>query len=425
MTLKPGTLESWRGQIFLAAWTLYAGYYICRKDMAETAGGSLSHLAVSLACFGLTYAIGQVAGGTLADRYGARRTALAGAAISVSCTLLLAWLSRPALALVLQLGNGLGQGFGWPSLLKLIGASFKRGERDRVLGWWSSSYILGGLLATSLTAWLVDHAGFAVQSGIQPAYIVSSAILFCAAVFFYATTRGVPDPLFPSKRGLSTDSRATQAHEWSVLLRNRRVQIISCMYFFLKMTRYTLLFWLPHYLISGFGYSVHGAEHTASYFEFCGFLGPLAVGYAAQRWFRNRHMALGASMLFTLAFVCLLHPMLAESGWFGMVVSISLMGILIHGADLLMSGMAVLDAVPERLHGRATGLVNGFGSIGQVISPLLATIFVARLGWTQLFDLFVFFALIAGSICAFGAHLTPPLTPPTNRSVLETAEQPL
>jgi len=117
--------------------------------------------------------------------------------------------------------------------------------------------------------------------------------------------------------------------------------------------------------------------------------------------------------------------MLAESGWFGMVVSISLMGILIHGADLLMSGMAVLDAVPERLHGRATGLVNGFGSIGQVISPLLATIFVARLGWTQLFDLFVFFALIAGSICAFGAHLTPPLTPPTNRSVLETAEQPL
>ena len=423
MTLKPGTLESWRGQIFLAAWTLYAGYYICRKDMGETAGGSL-HFAVSLACFGLTYALGQVVGGTLADRYGARRIALAGAAISISCTLLLAWFSQPVPALLLQLGNGLGQGFGWPSLLKLIGASFRRGERDRVLGWWSSSYILGGLLATSLTAWLL-HTGFAVHFGFHPAYFFSSAILFCAAVFFYATTKGVPDRLFPLKPGLSTGSRPTQAHDWSLLLRNRNVQMISSMYFFLKMTRYTLLFWLPHYLISGFGYSVHGAEHTASYFELCGFLGPLAVGYATQRWFRNRRMALGATMLFTLAFVCLLHPMLAESGWFGMVVSISLMGILIHGADLLMSGMAVLDAVPERLHGRATGLVNGFGSIGQVISPLLATLFVARLGWVQLFDLFVFFALVAGSICAFAAHLDLSLTPPPNRSVLETADQPL
>jgi sugar phosphate permease len=429
MTLKPGTLESWRGQIYLAAWTLYAGYYFCRKDMGEAVGGS--HFAVSLACFGLTYAVGQIVGGALADQYGPRRTALAGAAISIFCTLLLTWFSQPAPELLLQLGNGLGQGFGWPSLLKLIGAFFGRDERDRVLGWWSSSYILCGLLATSMTAWLVVHTGFAVHSGFQSAYLVSSAILLCATVFFYAITWRVPDPLSASNPELSTGrwvmrtNAAAQVHGWKVLLRNRSIQIISGMYFFLKMTRYTLLFWLPHYLISSFAYSVHQAEHTASYFELCGFLGPIAVGYATQRLFRNRRMALGATMLFTLAFVCLLHPVLAESGWFGMVVSISLMGILIHGADLLMSGMAVLDAVPEQLHGRAVGLVNGFGSIGMVISPLLATIFVARLGWNQLFDLFVFFALAGGSICAVGAQLRPPSAPPLNRSVLVTEQQPI
>jgi sugar phosphate permease len=71
----------WKGRVFLTAWTLYAGYYICRKDMGMAKGGAISSLAISLACFGGIYAVGQLVGGTLADRIGARRTALAGAGI--------------------------------------------------------------------------------------------------------------------------------------------------------------------------------------------------------------------------------------------------------------------------------------------------------------------------------------------------------
>jgi sugar phosphate permease len=425
MSIKTATAALWRGRVFLAAWTLYAGYYICRKDIGVTAGTAISPLAVRLACFGAMYAVGQLVGGTLADRFGARRTVLAGAGISISCTLLLGWCSHPNLGLLLQIGNGFGQGFGWPSLLKLIGSWFRRGERDRVLGWWSTSYILGGLLATSLTAWLLMQTGVSARSNFHPAYLVSSALFTCTAVFFYKMTAGLPLAV-PGKSVLEKSSeRAPHSGSWSTILANPTIRIISSMYFFLKMTRYTLLFWLPNYLISNLDYGVHAAEHTASYFELFGFFGPIAVGYATQRWFGERRMALGASMLFALAFICLLHPVLAASGSFGMVVSISLMGILIHGADLLMSGMAVLDAVPEELHGRAVGFVNGVGSIGQALSPLLITVFVSRLGWPKLFDLFVFFALVAGTICAFGAHLQPRYTSRANRSVLEPSDFPL
>jgi sugar phosphate permease len=171
------------------------------------------------------------------------------------------------------------------------------------------------------------------------------------------------------------------------------------------MTRYTLLFWLPLYLTSSLGYSQHSAEHFASYFELLGFLGPLGAAYAVQRWFPERRMTFGAGMLFALAFICLLHPVLAGSGWFGTAVSISCMGILIYGADLLMSGMAVLDAVPEELHGRAAGFVNGIGSAGQTVSPFLVTVVVSQFGWAKLFDCFVCFALAAGAISAFDARL--------------------
>jgi sugar phosphate permease len=408
----PNSLAAARSRVFLSAWVLYAGYYICRKDIEPTTGHGISHLAVSLFCFGASYAVGQFVGGMLADSgsIGARRTALAGAGTSILCTALLAFHPLPVLELLLLLGNGLGQGLGWPSMLRLIGQWFRRGERDRVLGWWSTSYILGGVLATTLTAWLTFHTRVIALSGFHPAFLVSSSILLAAALFFYFGTAHLPLPVLPHSPALTSALRIsqrerTQRQAWIEILTNRRIQVISVLYFFLKMTRYTLLFWLPLYLTSSLGYSQHSAEHFASYFELLGFLGPLGAAYAVQRWFPERRMTFGAGMLFALAFICLLHPVLAGSGWFGTAVSISCMGILIYGADLLMSGMAVLDAVPEELHGRAAGFVNGIGSAGQTVSPFLVTVVVSQFGWAKLFDCFVCFALAAGAISAFDARL--------------------
>ena len=413
------TRVAWRSRIFLGAWVLYAGYYTCRKDVGVATGSDVLHIAHVLSLFGAAYALGQLAGGALADRIGGRRIAIAGAWISIACTLLLAKSSHPAQILALQLGNGFGQGFGWPSILKLIGAWFKNNERDRVLGWWSASYILGGFLATSLTAWLIAHSNSI--PGTHMVYLVPALLLCMAALFFQKETTEVPGSDFAKPPA----NPKQELLAWRRITQSGDIRRICGMYFFLKMTRYTLLFWLPLYLTTGLDYSAYRAAHTASWFELCGFLGPIMIGYASEKWFSTRRFALGAGIMFLLAFVCLLHPMLVDSGWFGLIVSISLMGILIHGADLLMSGMAVLAAVPDELHGRAVGLVNAVGSVGQLLSPLLVTFFVSRMGWTKLFDLFVFFALAAGTICASTMRAKTGGTPRTNRSVLETSKMPL
>jgi len=422
--MSRGTLSTapWPSRLYSGAWLLYAGYYICRKDLGSVAGPAASHLAAELACFGVAYAIAQFVGGELADRFSARRVALAGSALSVVCTASLA-IASPHMILLLQLGNGFGQGFGWPALLQLFGRWFGRGERDHVLGWWSTSYILGGFLASSLTMWLTIHTGVAVRGGFEPAYLIISAILLLAALLFYFQTRGMPEPRTAegAQQGLSVRS----GQGWRRVLGDRNIRYIAAMYFFLKMTRYTLLFWLPLYLVSSGGYTNWSAAHIASCFEIFGIAGPIAVGYIVERWLMGRHMQLGAVMLYALAFVCLLHPLLAGSGTFGMVVSISLMGMLIHGSDLLMSGMAVLDTVPSHIHGRSIGFVNGIGSIGQAISPLLATLFVARYGWSRLFDLFVFFAILSGIICTLGARSQTGNASPVNRSALKLSDIPL
>jgi sugar phosphate permease len=397
-------LHRWRHQAFLSAWTIYAGYYICRCGIETPSSAGSSHIALELTCFGATYAIGQFVGGALADDVSARWTALGGALISVICTVLQGWAS-PHTRLVLQLANGLGQGLGWPSLLKLIGAWFGPDERDTVLGWWSSSYILGGFLASVLTQWLSIRADALAIDPLHLVHLVPSAILLVTAIVFVLGVRNAPHQSRLPQPETPAD-RSSGWMRWKNILANRGMRYIAGMYFFLKMTRYTLLFWLPHYLMSTVGYSAYAAARTASYFEIFGILGPIAAGYAATRAFGGNRMRLGAGMVYGLAFMCLLHPLLAASGFLGMVLSISLLGILIHGSDMLVSGMAVLDTMPDEQHGRAVGFVNGIGSIGQTISPLLATLFVAHFGWNKLFDLFVIFTLISGVICTIGARFT-------------------
>jgi sugar phosphate permease len=103
-------------------------------------------------------------------------------------------------------------------------------------------------------------------------------------------------------------------------------------------------------------------------------------------------------MLFGLAAVLLIHPVLSRLGPLAMAISISLLGILIYGPDLLMSGAASVDAVSAGQAARALGIVNGIGSLGQLISAYAVASIVGWFGWDQLFSFFVVCSVIAGGL---------------------------
>lgn len=112
--------SQWRFRVFAAAWMLYAAYYFCRKNfsvvmpmMARTSHYGNFDLAQLVFVFSLAYAIGQFTAGALGDRFGGKFTGIMGAAVSASCTAAMAAVSNDHSALLLlQVGNGLGQGCG-------------------------------------------------------------------------------------------------------------------------------------------------------------------------------------------------------------------------------------------------------------------------------------------------------------------------
>jgi hypothetical protein len=122
--IKP---SQWAFHIFVGTWLAEIGFYFCRRNISST---SLPHELVQpqwlgsfaniIFFFSAGYAAGNVTGGWLADRFGARNTLLVGGILSAISTALIATAPSAAAVVALQLLNGFGQGFGWPSINKLF-----------------------------------------------------------------------------------------------------------------------------------------------------------------------------------------------------------------------------------------------------------------------------------------------------------------
>jgi sugar phosphate permease len=411
----------WRSAAFSSSWLLYAGYYLCRENLrtvrsftgAPSAEGDLSGLLVN---FSLAYILGHLVSGTLADRRGPRGVALTGGLISAASTAAMLFVHPPHGLLALQLLNGFAQGLGFPALARLLATWFTREERPGVLAWWSASYSLGGVLAASLTVWCATTQLFLSSWGWRRCFVLPPLLLAFISAYFYWSTRNQPSDVglppisgpisYPAGFDGPETPLAGRAETsgilagWWYVLSNGHVRTIAAMYFFLKMTRYALLFWLPLYLVQTTHLSGNRAASTAALFEFFGFAGALLAVHISIHSFGSRRYPVAAIFLFALGFLALIQPLISTLGWWASAVSIAAMGLLVYAVDALMVSVAVLESVPLSCAARSIAAVNGAGSVGQMLSPLLVTWFARHYGWDNLFNLFLITSLIAATIVA-------------------------
>src|SRR3954469_21131011 len=156
-----------RARAFALTWVSYATYYFARKNFPVAKGTIQRQLGVSTAQLAVidtgylaTYAVGQFAGGWLGDRIGSRR--LVGLGMIASALLICAFGgSSTAFLFALFFGlNGFVQATGWPGNVKAMAAWYGPTERGAVMGFWSTCFQVGPLVATALATWLLAHFGW-------------------------------------------------------------------------------------------------------------------------------------------------------------------------------------------------------------------------------------------------------------------------
>ncbi len=389
--------QSWltpRACVFIGTWLAYAGFYLCRKNFSvvmpflqNDAGMSKNQLADILFAYSLAYTGGQFVMGGLADRFTARLVVGLGLAAAIAANALMA--VEPGYWPLLLLGmlNGLAQSTGWPGLVKMMGAWFPAAERGVVMAWWSTNYVLGGLLATLLASALV--AAFAWRA----AFWIPAVLLAVVAALFLALVNGIRTAAPPEPK---------QARQWRAILRRPMVWLTAAVAFLLKVMRYSFLYWLPLYLTDRLQYRPDQAGYLSSVYELLGFGGAVLAGYASDRLAGGRRFPVSAVMLAGLAISCFLLPGLAAAGWAGSLTGIMLVGFFTYGPDTLMQGAASQDAGTEQDAAATAGLICGIASIGQLAAPYLVASVATRRGWDELFYFFVGTAAVGALLSMVG-----------------------
>ncbi len=203
------------------------------------------------------------------------------------------------------------------------------------------------------------------------------------------------------------NSRPSSKEILTIVLKSPIIYLISIMYFFTKLGRYALLFWLPYYMVEHLGYGLAEAGYTSVLYEAVGFLGVIAAGYVSDKLFNARRMPVGALGMWGLSIICFFHPHLAASGQLGNAIGISFIGFFTYGPDALMSGAAAIDAGSQKAAGLSAGVINGVGSLGQMISGFVVAYIATHLGWDSLFYFFVIIAFINGCLLAIKWNWVP------------------
>ena len=396
------SLTAGQRQIFGITWIAYAGFYLCRKNLsialpALHGHASLGTLQLANIVFGysLLYAVGQFGFGFLSDRIGPKRVVGAGLLLAVGSNLLMAVHSSVIWLLVFACLNGAGQSTGWSGLVKTMASWFRGVNRGVIMAWWGTNYVLGGFLATTFATWSVTESVLFPQLGWKRGFIFPALILLAITIVFL---RRVEDaPACPLDVSLPVQPVAAWS-DLAALLRDPSLWMVGSSYFFLEMCRYALMFWLPLYLVDHLRYSLAVSGYVSSLYELLGIGGALLAGYVSDHFTQSRRAPVSAIMLGGLGIVMLLEPALAHAGLVGIAVAISLAGVLSYGPDTLLSGAGAQDVGGVKAAGSASGLIDGIGHLGALLSPYVVVFVSKAYGWDLLFVVFAVAAFIAAAV---------------------------
>jgi len=175
------------------------------------------------------------------------------------------------------------------------------------------------------------------------------------------------------------------------------VLLLCFVYFLLKPVRYLFLFWGPQFIHESLDTGMAMSAFVAATFELGGPLGAMLGGYGSDRVFGARRVPVAACSLIALSLLLyLLHALPRMQLAFA--AALFVIGAFVYAADSLLAGTAAVDFGTKDGAGTSTGLINGAGSLGQILGPAIPGVVPESWGWHGIFSLLAVTVLFAGVI---------------------------
>uniref|UniRef100_A0A2K5EAN4 Glucose-6-phosphate exchanger SLC37A2 n=1 Tax=Aotus nancymaae TaxID=37293 RepID=A0A2K5EAN4_AOTNA len=325
---------------------------------------------------------------------------------------------------VIQVCNGLVQTTGWPSVVTCVGNWFGKGKRGLIMGIWNSHTSVGNILGSLIAGiWVNGQWGLSfVVPGIITATMGVITFLFLIEREWVPCSSQTPpgepaenqdnpedpgnSPYSIRESSLETVAKCSKepceepaAISFFGALRIPGVVEFSLCLLFAKLVSYTFLYWLPLYIFNVAHFSAKEAGDLSTLFDAGGIIGGIMAGLISD--YTNGRATTCCVMLILAAPMMFLYNHIGQDGITSSIVMLIICGGLVNGPYALITTAVSADlGTHKSLKGNAkalstvTAIIDGTGSIGAALGPLLAGL-ISPTGWNN-----VFYMLISADILA-------------------------
>jgi sugar phosphate permease len=369
-------------------------------------------MGVIFSAFVWAYALFQVPGGWLSDRFGARPVLAAIVAYWSVMTAATAAATGAVSFVVLRFLFGMGEAGAFPGATRAMQLWYPRQERGLVQGLTHSASRLGAAIAPPIVVLIVITLGW------RSVFYICGAVGLVWSLWWYLSYRNLPEEHSRVNRaeliqirgvGENGEIKAAVIEKsaanvpWRTLLRSPNMWAIMCAYFTYVYCLYIFLTWLPSYLVEFRHFTLLKVGFLTSLPLLAGVIGD-TVGGLATDWLLKKT---GSTKLArrSVAITGLL-------GCAAFIVPAALTDNAYTAVYCLTGAMFFLEctigpawAVPMDAGGKYSGTVSGMmnmaGNFGGAMSPLVFGILAQYGNWEAPFVVAAALLVVGAGVWAF------------------------
>jgi len=407
-----------RWYILLLISVMYLITYLDRVNISTAApviskefGFDKITMGAIFSAFVWSYALFQVPGGWLGDRFGPRRV------LTVIVTYWSAMTAATAAAtgamsfIVIRFLFGIGEAGAFPGATRAMQLWYPREERGFVQGITHSASRAGAALAPPIVVFFMTSFGW------QSVFYVCGAVGLIWALWWAIAYRNLPEEHAQVNRaelehirGVDDQGNAKQANvektanvPWGTLLRSPNMWAIMCAYFTYVYCLWIFLSWLPSYLVEFRHFTLLKVGIFASLPLWAGVVGD-TVGGLATDWLLKisgstklaRRLVAIVGMLGCAA--CIVPAALTEDAYTAVYC---LTGAMFFLECTIGPSWSVPMDVGGKYSGTVSGMMNMAGNIGGALSPLVFGVLVQYGSWQAPFIVAASLLVIGSAVWAF------------------------
>ncbi|WP_026576953.1 MFS transporter [Bacillus sp. UNC438CL73TsuS30] len=318
---------------------------------------SASTTGILLSSFFAGYAIMQMPGGWLADRFGPRKVLLA-AVISWSIFTGLtgaAW--SLASMVIIRFLFGIGEGGFQPASSKIISLTFPKAERGRAMSIMLSS---GGIITLIIP---IASAALLTTIGWRTTFIITGAVGAIIAALYWHFIK-LPDN---TEDKINHTAVLSQKGMFRTLFKIPMIWNLIIAYFCIYAVNWGLAAWIPTYLVKNRGLDLMSLGWVQTIPGLTMLVGIYLGGYIIDKLPKGRERLAGS---FSCACIgILLYLMFTASSVTSFITYQAIVNLFIAFVITLLPAI-VLKQLPSSVTGTAMGIVNTGGQLAGFVTPM-------------------------------------------------------